>query len=70
LDGSSRPATPKDVAAVDGIFDMDMSPGASEAAGPADGRDSMIRDVLQSGIESAADHEENVLVASHRAHTA
>lgn len=68
--GPSRPATPRDAAAVDGIFDMDMSPAASEASGPAGEHDSVIRDILQSGIESAADHKENVPAAFHRTHTA
>ena len=68
--GPSRPATPKDGAAEDGIFDMDMSPAASEASGPADEHDSIICDSSRSGIESAGDHAENVPAASNRTHTA
>lgn len=71
---SSRPATPQGVAAVDGIFDIDVSPAASESVGqeaPSTRKqESFIRDILQSGIASAVDKKENVPVASNGTHTA
>lgn len=74
--GPSRPAIPQDKAAVNGIFDIDVSPTASESLGreapPAYKHESFIRDILQSGIASAVDKkdkEENVPVASNRTYT-
>lgn len=71
---SSRPATPRGIAAVDGIFDIDVSPTASESVGQkapsARKQESFIRDILQSGIASAVDKKENVPVASNGTHTA
>lgn len=72
--GPSRPATPPGIPAVDGIFDIDVSPTASESVGQgapsAREQESFIRDILQSGIASAVDKKENEPVASNGTHTA
>jgi hypothetical protein len=69
----SKPTTPEDHVAVDGVFAIDFSPITSECLGreasPPRVDESFIRDILQSGITSAIYKKENVLIASNKTHT-
>ncbi|KAM0256942.1 hypothetical protein ACHAQJ_004643 [Trichoderma viride] len=63
----------EDKVAVDGVFAIDFSPITSESlereASPPRVDESIIRDILQSGMASAIHKKENVPVASNRTHT-
>lgn len=63
MDEQSKPATPEDKAAVDGIFAIDFSP-TSESPPRVD--ESFIRDILQPSMASAIYDNKYVLVGSDK----